>query len=51
VHLLASQPYPNWLISGDNAWQLMRRHARRGSMSLPGIAVLLRRASYIAAGS
>ena len=32
-------PYPNWLIAGDNAWQLVAA-TLVGLMSLPGIAVL-----------
>src|SRR5882762_5084205 len=32
-------PYPNWLSSGDNAWQLIAA-TLVGLMSIPGIAVL-----------
>ena len=32
-------PYPDWLSSGDNAWQLMAA-TLVGLMSIPGIAVL-----------
>ena len=40
MHLLAGlSPYPNWLIPGDNAWQLTSA-TLVGLMSLPGIAVL-----------
>src|SRR6201986_4619646 len=32
-------PYPDWLSSGDNAWQLVAA-TLVGLMSIPGIAVL-----------
>ena len=32
-------PYPDWLNSGDNAWQLVAA-TLVGLMSIPGIAVL-----------
>jgi ammonium transporter, Amt family len=41
VHLFASgfSPYPSWLNSGDNAWQLIAA-TLVGLMSLPGLAIL-----------
>jgi ammonium transporter, Amt family len=39
LHVLAVGPYPSWLNSGDNAWQLIAA-TLVGLMSLPGLAVL-----------
>jgi ammonium transporter, Amt family len=39
VHFVSIAPYPSWLNSGDNAWQLVAA-TLVGLMSLPGIVVL-----------
>jgi Amt family ammonium transporter len=39
MHLAGYIPYPSWLSSGDNSWQLTAA-TLVGLMSLPGIAVL-----------